>query len=73
MGELSRQSSRPHVERTPFDPVAPPERVTLYYCPACGQRITRDYGVEPARKRCTAHWHLAEGVAVTYVREARNG
>jgi hypothetical protein len=59
----------PHILRTPFTPADLPDRVTLWYCPACGKRINGSYNLEPARKSCTKTWHLAQPVAVKYARE----
>lgn len=59
-------SARPHVERTHFEPQSPPAEVTLYFCPACGRRISGSYNLEPARKSCTKTWHLAEPVMQRY-------
>jgi predicted RNA-binding Zn-ribbon protein involved in translation (DUF1610 family) len=52
-------SDQPHIERTHFDPLPPPEEVALFFCPACGQQVPSTYNYEPARKRCTKTWHLA--------------
>jgi hypothetical protein len=48
----------PHIERTHFEPQSAPAEVTLYFCPACGRRVSGDYNVDPARKSCTKTWHL---------------
>lgn len=59
---------RPHVERTPFTPQAPPSGLTLYFCPACGTLVRDSYDIEPARKRCTKRIHLAEAVGFQFIR-----
>jgi hypothetical protein len=57
----------PLIHRTPYVPADLPDRVKLWFCPACGKRITGSYNLEPARKRCTKTWHLANPVAKDYV------
>jgi hypothetical protein len=58
--------SVPHIDRTHFEPQSPPTEVTLYFCPACGRRISGSYNLEPARKACTKTWHLAEPTSQMY-------
>lgn len=58
--------STPYVERTHFEPQSPPAEVTLYFCPACGRRISGNYSVDPARKSCTQKWHLTIANAQKY-------
>lgn len=58
----------PRVDRTSFVPVDPPDTLTAYFCPACGRQIVGSYNLEPARRSCTKTWHLAEPVAVKFVR-----
>lgn len=52
---------------THFDPVDPPREVTLYFCPACGQKLTGNYNLDTARKRCTKTWHRAMAKPQKYV------
>lgn len=64
-GSLTRQST-PHIERTSFDPIEPPPTITVWFCPACGKRLASGYNLDPARKRCSAKWHLAAAVGGRY-------
>lgn len=60
---------RPHIERTPFEPIEAPSTITLYFCPACGRQIIGTYNIDPARKRCTKTWHLMTAKPASYRRE----
>lgn len=59
---------QPYIERTQFDPVEPPRRITRWFCPACGSEITGSYSLDPAKKRCTKTWHLTDPVKAYYKR-----
>jgi hypothetical protein len=57
----------PRITETPFDPKGPPATVRLWFCPACGANLTgKSIGLEPARKKCSAKWHLANPVPASY-------
>jgi hypothetical protein len=58
--------TRPHIERTHFEPQSPPAEVTLYFCPACGRAVRGNYNLDPARKSCTKTWHLTTAVGQKY-------
>lgn len=60
---------QPHIERTPFTPKVPPRELVIYVCPACGALIDGAYNLEPARKKCTKTWHLADPLPYIYVRK----
>lgn len=57
----------PYIMRTPFVPADLPDRIKLWFCPACGKRIDGAYNIEPARKSCTKTWHLSDPVSREYV------
>jgi hypothetical protein len=68
---MSETDRTPRIDRTPYVPADLPDRVRLWFCPACGHRIVGSYNgsynLEPARKRCTKTWHLANPVSRDYV------
>lgn len=48
----------------------PPTHVTLWFCPACGKRIMRDYRLDEVREKCSGTWHKAVAVDVRYTQDA---
>lgn len=45
-----------------------PEEITDWRCPACGKRVTGNYGLDEGREKCAKKWHKATRKKQTYAR-----